>query len=165
MNKGRKIRCFDYVNRPYDKVCEALRGNTLEVFSAATKAAATRAESVASTLHVNLGGFEVGADIAISVKNIEEEPAKARTGPVTHLQFEWEAAKSPRLFPFMQADLRVYPLTKSETQLDLAGNYDPPMGPLGTALDAIVGKRIAEASVHRFMKDVAEYLRTNLPRD
>ena len=106
-----------------------------------------------------------GTDIDISVTGVEEDEAKTRTGPVTHLHFEWKAAKRAPLFPSMQAELRVYPLTKSETQLDLMGNYDPPMGPLGDALDAIVGHRIAEASVHRFMKDVAEYLRTTLPRD
>jgi len=68
----------------------------------------------------------------------------------------------PHLFPFMKADLAVYPLTSTETQLDFSGVYEPPLGPLGKAMNAIVGYRIAEVSVHRFVNDVAGYLRRTL---
>jgi hypothetical protein len=50
-------------------------------------------------------------------------------------------------------------LTATETQLDFAGRYQPPLGPLGSVLDAAIGHRIAEASVHRFVADVAQHLR------
>jgi hypothetical protein len=36
------------------------------------------------------------------------------------------------------------------------------MGVLGTAIDAVVGHRIAEASVHRFVRAVVERLRQDL---
>ena len=36
------------------------------------------------------------------------------------------------------------------------------MGVLGTALDAVVGHRVAEASVLRFVQAVAEHLRQTL---
>jgi hypothetical protein len=81
---------------------------------------------------------------------------------VTRLSLAWEAADSPRLFPFMQAQLAVYPLTATETQLDFSGRYEPPLGALGTAMNAMVGHRIAEASVHRFLADVARHLRGEL---
>ena len=70
----------------------------------------------------------------------------------------------PRLFPFMKAELSIYPLTATETQLDFLGSYEAPFGVLGGAVDAVVGHRIAEASVHRFIKDVAAYLRTELSK-
>ena len=70
--------------------------------------------------------------------------------------------RSPHLFPFMKAELSIYPLTATETQLDLSGHYEPPLGALGTAVDALIGHRLAEASVHRFVTDVAEYLKTTL---
>ena len=82
--------------------------------------------------------------------------------PATRLQLEWEAARMPRLFPIMKANLSIYPLTATETQLDFKGVYEPPLGPLGEAVNAIVGHRIAEASVHRFVSDVAGYLRKTL---
>ena len=62
----------------------------------------------------------------------------------------------------MSAELRVYPLSFTETQVELVGNYDPPMGALGTALDAVLGHRIAEASVHRFVRAIVERLRQDL---
>jgi hypothetical protein len=153
------IRVYDYVNRPYDEVRQRLTGDAVSVFSKATKGAALRASSVASELRVNIGGIEVVKDIAITILSAEEE-AQGFGGPKqTRISLEWEAAKNPRLFPFMSAELRVYPLTRTETQLDLEGNYEPPLGIIGSALDAAVGYKIAEASVHRFIGDVAAYLR------
>ena len=52
----------------------------------------------------------------------------------------------------------------TETQLDFLGRYDPPLGIVGDAMDALVGRRIAEASVHRFIGDVARYLREEIAR-
>lgn len=162
MSKGLEIRCYDYVNRPYEKVRDALKRDALDVFQSATKAASSRAQSVAAELHVDLGGIGVKADIKISVKSIQEKVADAMSGPATRLQLEWEAATAPGFFPFMKADFSVYPLTSTETQLDFAGLYEPPFGALGRAMNAVAGHRIAEASVNRFINDVAEYLRKAL---
>ena len=68
----------------------------------------------------------------------------------------------PRLFPLMNGELSVYPLTSTETQLDFSGIYQPPFGAVGKTVDAVVGHRIAEVSVHRVVSDVAEYLRQAL---
>jgi len=62
----------------------------------------------------------------------------------------------------MKGELSIYPLTSTETQLDFSGIYKPPFGPLGKTLNAIVGHRIAEVSVHSFVGDVAGYLRQSL---
>ena len=164
MGKGREIRCYEYVNHPYERVRDALSLGTVTVFQHATKAAASRAHSVASELRVNVAGIQVGTDIAISVNKIEERAGQGVSEPSTRLHFEWEAAKSPRLFPFMQAELAIYPLTASETQLDFTGRYQPPLGAVGSALDALVGHRIAQVSVHRFVADVAQHLRATLAR-
>ena len=162
MSKGREIRCYDYVNHPYAQVRDALSEDALAVFQSATKAAASRARSIASELRVDIGGIGVEADIRISVKNIEEKVSEAMSAPVTRLQLEWEAATMPRLFPLMKAELSIYPLTATETQLDFSGLYEPPLGALGKAVNAIIGHRIAEVSVHRFVSDVAGYLRQAL---
>jgi len=159
---SREIRCFDYVNHPYAQVRDALTKDAPALFQAATRAAASRAHSVASELRIDLGGIGVEADINISVQNIEERVSEASSAPVTRMQIEWEAATMPRLFPLMKAEITVYPLTATETQLDFQGLYEPPLGPLGKAMNAIVGHRIAEASVHRFVEDVARYLRRTL---
>jgi hypothetical protein len=160
---SREIRCFDYVNRPYAQVRDALSKDAPSLFRSATKAAASRAQSVASELHVDVGGIGVEADIHISVSRIEEKQSEAVMGPVTIVEIEWEAATMPRLFPLMKAEISIYPLTGSETQLDFHGVYEPPLGAFGKAVNAIAGHRIAEVSVHRFLGDVAGYLRTSLP--
>jgi hypothetical protein len=162
MGKRREIRCFDYVNHPYEEVRDALSGDASAIFGAATRVAESRAESVASALRVNIGGLEVGKAIAIAIRKIEEQPGEVLSTPVTRLQLEWEAAASPRLFPLMKGELAVYPLTATETQLDFSGRYEPPLGALGSAMDAVAGHRVAEASVHRFLADVADYLRRAL---
>lgn len=157
-----EIRCYDYVNHPYERVRDALSGDALAVFQSATKAAASRAESIASQLRVDVGGVRVATDIKISVKNVEEKAPEALESPTTKLQLEWEASKAPGLFPLMKAELSIYALTGTETQLDFLGHYEPPLGALGKAVDAVVGHRIAEVSVHRFVSDIAGYLRKEL---
>ncbi len=158
MNQGREIRSFDYVNHPYARVRDALAADPAAVFRAATKAAASRAESVATELRVTAAGLEVGTEVVLSIGTIEET-GQADSSRVTRIPVEWEAAKRPRLFPLMNARLSLYPLTARETQLDFLGQYDPPLGLLGGAVDAVIGHRIAEASVHRLVSDVARYLR------
>ena len=158
-DKGRKIRCYDYVNHPYERVCDALKQNALVVFESATKTAASRAQSVAAELRVDFAGIGIKTDIKIDVKSVDEKAASSSSMPTTKLTLEWEAAKMPRLFPLMNGELFVYPLTATETQLDFSGVYKPPFGSIGKTMNAIVGHRIAEASVHRFVGDVAAYLR------
>ena len=162
MSNRSEIHCYDYVNHAYAEVRDALSKDALWVFQSATRAAASRAQSIASELRVDLGAIGIEADIRVSVKNIEVRDREGISDPVTRLQLEWEAATMPRLFPLMRAELSVYPLTATETQLDFRGLYEPPLGALGKALNAIVGHRIAEASVQRFVADVAQYLRRNL---
>jgi hypothetical protein len=164
MGKAREIRCYEYVNHPYEQVRDALTKDPLTVFQSATKAAASRAQSIASELRVEVGGIGIQADIIVSVKDIEEKTSRDRAGRVTRLQLDWQAAKLPSLFPLMKAKLSIYPLTSTETQLDFLGFYELPLGAVGKAVNAILGHRIAEVSVHRFLSDVAESLRQNLGR-
>ncbi len=157
MSKQHSIRCYDYVNHPYEKVRAELIANSDQVFREATSSAQSRAETVAAGLHVSIGGLEIGKDINIRVKGLDQ--VEHNKNPRTSMLLEWEAADSPRLFPVMDGELAFYPITGSETQLDFKGAYQPPLGILGKAIDAMVGHRIAEASVHQFIAEVAGYLR------
>ena len=161
-DQRREIRCYDYVNHPYESVRDALKQNALTVFQSATKTAASRGQTVAAELHVDFGGIGVKTDIRIVVKKVEERVPDRGSMPTTRLLFEWEAATMPRFFPLMKGALSVYPLTATETQLDFSGIYKPPFGTVGKTMNAIVGHRIAEVSVHRFVGDVAGYLRQTL---
>ena len=142
-DRGSKIRCYDYVNHPYERVCDVLKQNALMVFQSATKTAAARAQTVAAELRVDFAGIGVKTDIKIDVKRIDEKVADSSS-------------------MLMKGELLVYPLTTTETQLDFSGVYRPPLGTVGKTMNAIVGHRIAEVSVHRFVSDVAGYLRQTL---
>ncbi|MEW6321857.1 MAG: hypothetical protein AB1635_12335 [Acidobacteriota bacterium] len=154
-----EIRSYDYVNRPYREVRDALAADPAAVFRAATRAAADRGRAVAGALKVRIGGLDVAADVVFTIGDVEEGTGGAVGGPFMRLPVSWEAAAHPAWFPLMDGVLTVYPLTSTETQLDFLGRYDPPLGVVGEAVDALVGHRIAEASVHRFIADVARYLR------
>ena len=166
MGKGREVRTFDYVNQPYQRVRDVLVADAADVFRNATHAAASRAEGVVTGLKVDLGGLKIGADVDLEIREVEDATAPVSGRPipsdVTRLHVEWSAARTPRLFPLMKGVLSAYALTATETQLEFSGEYEPPLGALGGVLDAVAGHRIAEASVHRFVTDIAAYLRSTL---
>lgn len=159
MVKRPEVRSYDYVNQPYAQVRAMLGEGASEVFSSATRAAADRARSLAAELRVDLGAVEVGTQVNIAVSSIDDVPAGPGGTPMTRIHLGWKASRLPGLFPVMDAVLSIYPLTATETQLDFSGTYEPPFAALGAALDAAVGRRVAEASVQRFVADVARHLR------
>jgi len=152
----RTLRCYDYVNQPYQRVRETLLANPNYVFRHATAAATTHA----AALHVRVGSIDIGADVVINVVSIDDGDAYGRPG--TGLKLEWQAATNPHLFPFMKATLSMFALSPTETQLALEGTYELPMGKLGEAIDAAAGHKLAEASVKRFIQEVAGWLREEL---
>jgi hypothetical protein len=161
MSDGRELRCYDYVNHPYPQVRDAVMADPGGILQRATHAASTRAADVAANLKVSIGPFEVGADVKIEIDKVEDGTT-ALGQPMTMVSVRWQAVRGPGLFPAMTAELQLYALSPTETQLDLHGTYQPPLGFFGNALDALVGHRVAQASVLRFVQDVADYLRTTL---
>lgn len=163
MAQRHELRAYEYVNRPYATVSEALRSDLGGIFGRATQGAASRAGTLAAHLKVELGGLEIGADVAIEVGEIQQTEAGAgHQPPQTKIPLRWKATKSAALFPQMEAELTLYPLSPEETQIDLHGHYTPPLGALGSAVDSLVLHRVADASVHRFVSDLATLLRAEL---
>jgi hypothetical protein len=162
MTKRHELRCFDYVNRPYAQVKEALLADALAIFERATRSTADRAGDVGAELRVRVGAVEIAADITIEINDIAGARSPANQ-PAIRLDLTWKSKRRPGLFPEMIGSLWVYALSSRETQLELNGSYDPPLGLLGDAIDAIALHRLAEESVRRFITDVATYLRAELP--
>jgi hypothetical protein len=163
MSEGRAIRVFDYVNHPFERVRAALLADTKGILSRATSMASERGHTVASALRLNVAGIEIGKQIDIDVLgSYDDEPSSSGLARATRIELRWRALANPGLFPTMNGVLTLYPLSSTETQLDLKGNYEPPLGTVGVVLDALAGHRIAEACVHQFITDVAERLRRDL---
>ena len=158
------IHCYEYVNRSYEDVSAALTHDAVGIFERATVSATGRAESLVSSLKVSALGLEVGKNVVIRVVQIDRDahPPGHVASRATRLELEWHAETNAALFPSMRAELLVYPLSATETQLDMRGTYEPPGGVLGTAADKLVGRRIAQASVHRFLKEIASRLSEEL---
>jgi len=163
MSDPRTLRCYEYLNRPYDAVRRVLRERPLDLFRQASRSAAARATEVASSLHTRVAGIELGVDVTIYVHAVHEEDGVAGMSPVTRVVLGWEAMRAPMLFPVMRAELSFWPLTSTETQFEIEGTYRPPLGAVGNAADAVLGHRIAEATVHQFLEDIVEQLRSELP--
>lgn len=159
-----ELHCYEYVNRPYEQVRDALLHDAIGVFGRATQTAASRADALVSNLKVGIAGLEVGKNVVIRVTEVNPHAdAPGRIGPdAIRLELEWRAETSSALFPSMHASLVAYPLSASETQLDFFGRYDPPGGVIGSAADRLVGHRIAQASAHRFLDEVANRLSDEL---
>ena len=155
------LHAFQYVNRPFPAVKAALIADAKGVFQRATVSAAKRATAIAVSLKLEVAGIEVGKDVDIHVLGVDAHahaPGDART-PAARFAIEWSAKDGASFFPTMKGELAVYPLSPTETQLDFDGVYTPPLGALGAAADAVLGHRVARASVSRFLEDVVERLR------
>jgi hypothetical protein len=158
MPDGRAIESRATIELPYPRVRDVLRADALSIFHRATKVAEERSGEGVAALSVNLAGIEMTRDIIVTVRGIREDPAAGDERPVvTSLDLEWKAADSPGFFPTMKAELRISPESSSRTEVMLVGTYKPPMGILGSAIDAVVG-RLAEASVHGFVAAVVEQI-------
>jgi len=79
-----------------------------------------------------------------------------RTGSAL-LPLRWQAAGAGGgLFPALDADITVSPYGESGTLIALAGVYRAPLGTVGAALDRVVMRRVAVATVRRFVRRVEE---------
>lgn len=156
-----RLHCYQYVNRPFETVKAALVVDAQGLFQRATVSAAQRATTLASSLKIEVAGIEVGKAVEIRILETDAHahaPGDPRT-PAARFRLAWAAVGNEGFFPTMEGELNVYPLGPTETQLDFDGHYTPPLGAIGGAVDALVGHRLARASVLRFLDDVVERLR------
>ena len=80
----------------------------------------------------------------------------ARTDTSTGLAIRWEATgPGGRLFPVLDADIRLSPAGDSASLLTMTGSYRPPLGALGGVLDRGILHRVAEATIRNFLAEVA----------
>ena len=156
------LHCYEWLDVPAARVQRLLRTDAARIFRRATTNAADRETSLRVQLHMRVGAVQVATDVDVQVGAFEESMASPFGAQVGVIALSWTAAASPSLFPHMRANLYVYPLSSNETQLDFEGEYTPPLGLLGEAIDAIVGRWVAEACILQFMHDVAAQLESEL---
>ena len=68
----------------------------------------------------------------------------------------WIATGAEALFPRLSADLILSHVGPDKTKLSLQGTYDPPLGPIGKAIDRLLLKNVAEATIQDWVDRVAD---------
>ena len=162
METAIRVTLSETVDRPYQEVCEILSGNAQRVFKEATTEAESSAQSMAAELHAKIAGVDVSKKVRINIVSYID----MQSGPDKQMVVElnWEATRAPHWFPTMVAQLSVMPFEEDKTRLDFQGEYEPPLGLIGQAVNAVVGHQIAESSVRQFVSEVANYLQNHKPQ-
>jgi len=68
---------------------------------------------------------------------------------------KWIATGAQTLFPTMSADLVLSHVGPSQTRIIFDGTYEPPLGPLGRAIDRVALRRVADSTVKRWVDRIA----------
>ncbi len=152
----RALHCYAYVEAPWDQVTRLLAEDTGSVLQHATIDAADQAQLISRTLKLEVAGFAVSKDVRIEVGDFQPREVTRSVVPL-----RWHAERGRLLFPELAADLEVASVSLDPplTQLTITGSYEPPLGLLGAGADRLMLHRLAEATVHRFVHEVADELR------
>lgn len=79
-------------------------------------------------------------------------------GPALLRSVSWQSTTAERLLPVLEGDLELTSLDGCGCQLSMMGSYRPPLSVVGEAGDRLLGHRLAEACVRRFVLDVGARL-------
>jgi hypothetical protein len=111
-------------------------------------------------LNVPLKRLGLGTDFGLEREvNVAFLPVKGHKGERQlhdELHLAWEPA-SGGPFPTFQGKLKMHPLGL-DTELILTGEYQPPLGVVGEAFDAVIGKHISEATAQELLQALREGL-------
>jgi hypothetical protein len=100
-------------------------------------------------------GFEmpplrVRRRVDMAFKELEEAAPRVLTAVV-----EWRAAAAEGLFPVWEGRLEIAAHGSRRTRLTIHGNYFPPLGAAGEAVDQALMNRVARASISDFLERLA----------
>jgi hypothetical protein len=99
-----------------------------------------------------------GARVRVARRVEIELGAPVHTSGKTVLPLRWTPTGASGLFPSLEADLEVAPLSSNRTQLAMSARYAPPLGPIGHAIDRAILYRVAEATLKDFLDRVGDAL-------
>ena len=114
---------------------DALMTRTAELLQQAAGDEVTQPDgdgSVLMTLRSNRGGVDVHKRVRVHIdQGVESED-------VLRIPVRWRADPAPHLFPSFNGVLELLTLGRARSELSLVGYYQPPLGPIGDAVDTYV---------------------------
>ncbi|MFP5309974.1 MAG: hypothetical protein ACLGIR_10415 [Actinomycetes bacterium] len=149
----RHITHARYVDVPFDVVAAILADDAVAVLQDSSATAERETHAAHAHLHAHLGGAEVEREVRIAVGPFEPLGITRVRVPL-----RWEAERAPALFPVAEGtlDVQAMSLHPPVTEVGITAVYEPPLGPLGTLGDTLLGHRYAEEAVSRFVREVAD---------
>lgn len=144
------VHDFAYIDVPAGVV----RGRLIGGPNAWLETMATRAAEHGDALRVRLGPH--GTRGALAKRIAVEIGRPLARGGATLIPLTFRATGVSALFPVFCGDLEVASIGGAETVVSIWGQYEPPLGALGDALDRFGLHRIAEASVRAFLQQLAQ---------
>ena len=103
-------------------------------------------------LRVGPMGVDAGISKLIQVHTL----TPIHTDLTTMVSMRWEATGvTGGLFPVLDADLILVRAGRNQARLRLMGSYRPPLGRAGAVLDRVILYRLATATVHAFLQELA----------
>lgn len=101
-------------------------------------------------------GTSVGLEREVKVDFVPLRGHKGERLLHDEMHLSWEPTGGGP-FPKFIGALKMHPLS-NDTELVLSGEYQPPMGVVGEAFDAVIGKRISEATAQTLLEELKEGL-------
>lgn len=137
----RRVTAAADVDLPFDEVRRAV-GACLPLLLSGSSLGSQMPE--ADRVRVGLASWMPKVTVEPEVSST----ARARSGAAGHIH--WHAVRYRWLFPEMEADVFVHPVSPGRTRLVLDSDYQPPGGMIGIAGDLLVGRLVARSTLAAF---------------
>ena len=147
----RDVQFVRAIEVPYAKVRDRLRGDPAVVLGDGTDPEGR----IIAPLTATLRDRQVERDLLIEIVAFDE-PAGDALG--SHLVLRGDASHHPGLFPKLDARFDAVPISDERTALFFVGTYDPPLGAVGRAIDAVALHRFAEESLRGLFERAGDRL-------
>lgn len=148
----RHVYFYTHLEQGYADLAEVLAGEPAAWLPMPAEA---REDGWLVDLHA-LGALPSGVAGHTALVRVGGASAAAAGHPATLLRaVAWQSATAERMVPVLEADLELASLDAYGCQLSMMGSYRPPLSVIGEAGDRLLGHRVAEACVRRFVLDVA----------
>ena len=148
------VEHYRFIDRSWNALREVVSRDATRLLQRATDEAERHVDQLMRRLSSEVGGVEVGKDVVIDVGDPERVDDRH-----VRIPLRWEAASQSSLFPTMDATLELIGSSSflpERTKVLLVGDYDPPLGAVGQAIDEAALHRVAEDAVARFVDEVAD---------
>lgn len=145
------IYYFTYAHRPMENILDLFSAEPDEWVSQIFQQALEDSDLV----RVRLG---VGERIRLSKEAWVQlgEPEALQSGVLIPIRIQVTGA--PMLFPTLEGEIEIAAIGGEVTQLTLRGNYAPPIGAIGDAIDKVLLHRVVESSIKHFVEAMARSL-------